>query len=108
MTEVQHGSNPTFRHQITGDGYELRIVGYNTTDPDWTAGGAVDWKYDSAQAAKRLNELLGMRSIFLNWWLDEWAVQGGSLPGAEPAAILQRGAEQVAGALIVELLNRRP
>lgn len=53
MTEVQSGPNPTFRHQIPGDGYELKIVGYHTTDPDWTAGGAVDWKYDSAQAAKR-------------------------------------------------------
>ena len=30
MTEVQHGPSPTFRRQITGDGYELKIVGYNT------------------------------------------------------------------------------
>jgi hypothetical protein len=82
-----------------GNGYELKIVGYQTTDPEWTAGGAVDWKYDSAQAAKRMNELLGLRSIFLNWWFREWLAQGGSL---------QRGAEQVAGELIVELLNRRP
>jgi hypothetical protein len=50
MMEVQHGPNLTFRHQITGDGYELKIIGYHTTDPDWTAGVAVDWKYDSAQA----------------------------------------------------------
>ncbi len=56
MTEVQHGPKPTFRRQITGDGYELKIVGYNTTDRDRTAGGAVDWKFDSARAAKRLNE----------------------------------------------------
>jgi hypothetical protein len=84
MTEVQHGQNPTFRPQITGNGYELKIV-TRPTGPEWTAGGAVDWKYNSAQAAKRMNELLGLRSIFLNWWFREWLAQGGSL---------QQGAEQ--------------
>lgn len=53
MTEMQHGPNPTFRHQITGDGYELKILGYHTTDQDWMAGGAVEWKYDSGQGARR-------------------------------------------------------
>jgi hypothetical protein len=36
--------------ELTGDGYELKIIGYHTTDPDWTAGVAVDWKYDRTQA----------------------------------------------------------
>jgi len=108
-TEVRHGPDPTFEHQIVPNSkYGLTVAGYYTTTAGWTAGGVTTHQYASDRPEKRLNELLGMRSIFLNWWLDEWAAQGGSLPGADPAAVLHGGAEQVAGALIVELLNRRP
>jgi hypothetical protein len=41
-TEVKHGPNPTFDHELSGGEYSVTMVGHYTTTPGWTAGGATD------------------------------------------------------------------
>ena len=72
-TEVVHGPGPEFEHEPAGGEYSLTLVGHYTTTPGWTCGGVTEHEYESDQGAKRLNELLGMRSIFHHWWLGQWA-----------------------------------
>lgn len=79
MTEVKHGPNPKFSSQITGDPFGLTIVGHYTTTPDLDAGGVTTHQYASDRDEKRRAELLGMRTIFLHWWLSEWRARGGTL-----------------------------
>jgi hypothetical protein len=97
MTEVKHGPNPKFNHKITGDPYGLTVVGYYTAAEDWTAGGVTTHQYSSHQGAKRLNELLGMRTIFLHWWLTQWLACGGDLRAGEAqvAGVLRDTAEKI-------------
>jgi hypothetical protein len=76
-TEVKHGPNPTFEHQITGVEYSLTLVGHYTTTEGWTAAGVTAFKYESDRDIKRRAELLGMRTIFLDWWVKEWIRLGG-------------------------------
>ena len=66
-TEVKHGPNPTFQHQVTGSGYGLTIVSRYTTTPDVAAGGVTTYTYESTRDEKRRAELLNMRTIFLHW-----------------------------------------
>lgn len=75
-TEVVHGPNPTFDHQITDSEYSLKLVGHYTTTEGWTAGGVRAFEYASDREVKRRAELLGMRSIFLDWWIKEWVRLG--------------------------------
>lgn len=98
-TEVVHGSDPEFRNQVTGEPYGLTIVGRYTTTPDLTAGGVTGHAYSSGQDAKRRAELLGMRTIFLHWWLREWLARGGDLRDAvaHVAGGLFDTAEKIAG-----------
>ncbi len=77
-TEVKHGPNPTFNAQIKSDEYSVTVRGYYTTTPGLTAGGVPAFKYKSGQAAKRRNELLGMRTIFLEWWIAQWVAHSGT------------------------------
>ncbi|MDO8475979.1 MAG: hypothetical protein Q7W02_07215 [Candidatus Rokubacteria bacterium] len=63
--EVKHGPDPRFNHEIRGE-FSLTLVGYRTTTPGVAAGGIKDRKYDSDQDAKRRDELLAMRTIFLD------------------------------------------
>jgi hypothetical protein len=42
-----------------------------------TAGGVTAFKYKSDRDIKRRAELLGMRTIFLDWWGKEWVRLGG-------------------------------
>ncbi len=77
-TEVKHGPKPTFDALTKGDGYSVTIRGYYTTTPGLTAGGVTAFKYESSQSAKRRNELLGMRTIFLEWWIAEWVAHSGN------------------------------
>jgi hypothetical protein len=76
-TEVKHGPNPTFDHELSRGEYSATIVGHYTTTPGWTAGGVTAAKYESDQDAKRRAELLGTRTIFLEWWVAEWVARGG-------------------------------
>jgi hypothetical protein len=75
-TEVKHGPSPSFDADIRGE-YSVTVVGHYTTTQDLTAGGVTAFTYGSDQAAKRLNELLGMRTIFLEWWIDQWRAGNG-------------------------------
>ncbi len=83
-TEAVHGPDPQFRLTvpIPGKWYGLTLKGfYTSSPPDWTAGGVREWTFKSDDPASRLNELLGFRSIFLNWWFGQWVENGGSLNG---------------------------
>lgn len=75
-TEVKHGPNPRFDHEIRGE-FSLTLVGHYTTTPNLAAGGVTAVKYESDQDVKRRSELLAMRTIFLEWWVAEWVVRGG-------------------------------
>ncbi len=79
MTEVVHGLDPKFKlvEIVPGSEYGLTMVGYYTTTDNWTAGGVTASTYKSEQGKKRRNELLGMRSIFFDWWVAEWVRQEG-------------------------------
>lgn len=97
-TEVQHGPDPTFEHHIkTESSYGLTVVGYYTTTDGWTAGGVTTHQYASDRSGKRLNELLGMRTIFLHWWLKQWLACGGDLGTGEAqvAGVLRDTAEKI-------------
>jgi hypothetical protein len=78
-TDVKHGLNPQFDAQLSGGEFSLTVVGHYTTTPGLSAGGVTEFKYESEQASKRSNELLSMRTIFLDWWLNEWQAQGGNV-----------------------------
>jgi len=90
-TEVVHGPSPEFEHELAGGEYSLTLVGHYTTTPGWTCGGVTEHEYESDQGAKRLNELLRMRSIFHHWWLGQWAACGGEL---------EEGARQLVGPVV--------
>ena len=79
-TEVQHGPNPRFNAQTSGS-FGLTIEGHYTATPDLAAGGVTASHYKSDRPAKRRNELLAMRTIFLHWWLREWMGNEGTLGG---------------------------
>lgn len=66
-----------FVSQPTGVEYSLRLVAHYTTTEGWTAGGVTSFKYESDRDIKRRAELLGMRTILLDWWGKEWVRLGG-------------------------------
>ena len=90
-TRVQHGP----LHDQPGinlrESFWCRVEGHYTTTPGWTCGGVTEHEYESDQGAKRLNELLGMRSIFHHWWLGQCAACGGEL---------EEGARQLVGPVV--------
>jgi hypothetical protein len=76
-TEVKHGPDPTFDHEITGGEYGLTLVSHYTTTPGVAAGGVTAFTYASDRGVKRRAELLNMRTIFLEWWISECVARGG-------------------------------
>jgi hypothetical protein len=76
-TEVKHGRDPIFEHQTSGGAFSLTLVGHYTTTPDTTAGGVTEHKYESDREGKRRAELLGMRTIFHEWWIEQWVARAG-------------------------------
>jgi len=71
-TEVKHGPDPNFQSTIVGK-FDLTMVCHRTTTPGLGAGGVTGFHYDSEQDAKRVDELLVMRTVFVDWWFREWA-----------------------------------
>lgn len=77
-TEVKHGPRPRFRARLQPSTYNARIVGHYTHTDGLTAAGVAEWNYASDRPPKRQAELLGMRSAFVGWFLEEWVRHGGS------------------------------
>lgn len=77
-TEVRHGPTPAFRSPGVHGAFHVRLVGHYTAMRQRGAGGATDWAFSSQQKAKRRNELLVLRTCFLEWYLKHWMAQGGS------------------------------
>jgi len=71
-TEVRHGPRPRFKTKLTGGSFDVLITGYYTVMPRRGAGGVSCFTFNSRQPAKRLNELLVLRTCFLEWYLQQW------------------------------------
>jgi hypothetical protein len=81
-SEVRHGPHPRFRTPLGRGRFSVLVVcGYTKRD-GWAAGGVRAYQYASRRQAKRRNELLALRSCFLDWWLREWNRQGGTYASA--------------------------
>lgn len=76
-TEIKHGPNPTWAATVSGE-YSCRVVGHYTDRDHLTAAGVAEHAYQSNRPAKQLAELLGMRTAFLAWFLDEFQRLGGT------------------------------
>jgi len=79
-TEVKHGEHPRFRVKIVPKStYGLTLIGYYTKKDGWTAGGVRKGYFHSQQrkGLKRRAELLGMRTIFVHWYMTQWLKTGG-------------------------------
>jgi len=76
-TEVKHGPNPQWEAKTYGE-YSCRLVGHYTDTHDLTACGVREWKWNSDRPAKQMPELLGMRTAFLEWFMETYQKLGGS------------------------------
>lgn len=76
-TEVKDGSHPRFTATRTGGHFGAMLEGYYTDTPGLGAGGVAAHRYESDRPAKRRNELLVLRTVFLEWFLEQWREQGG-------------------------------
>lgn len=81
-TETVHGLKPRFLLSVTRDKFSCLVVGRYTKRDGWAAGGVTKFAYASHRRVKRRNELLALRSCFLDWWLREWNRQGGTYASA--------------------------
>jgi hypothetical protein len=77
-TEVKHGPSPQWNAKTTPGSYRCTVVGYYTDTHDLTAAGVESWSFASNRPAKRMPELLGMRTAFLDWFLKQYQELGGS------------------------------
>ena len=71
-TQVRHGARPRFTIPVAKGRYGVTLLGRYTKVDGWTAGGVTAFRYNSSRRAKRQAELLGMRTIFVHWWMREW------------------------------------
>lgn len=76
-TEVKHGPRPRFKAKLQAGLYGATIEGHYTATDGLTAAGVKEWAYNSDRPGKRQAELLGMRSAFVGWFLEEWIRHGG-------------------------------
>ncbi len=76
-TEVRHGESPKFSVPTSGS-YCLTVTGYYTKTDMLAAAGVVRVKWESQNPAKRRNEMLALRTAFLDWFVDEWVRQNGT------------------------------
>jgi len=83
-TQVRHGESPKFSVPTSGS-YCLSVVGRYTNTNNLAAAGVVTVKWESKNPAKRRNEMLALRTAFLEWFVDEWVRQ----EGTREEAILQ-------------------
>ncbi len=77
-TEVKHGPRPKFKATLQRGVYGVTIEGHYTTTPGLTAAGASGWTYESKRPAKRRAELLGMRTAFVHFFIEEYLRHGGT------------------------------
>src|SRR5262249_8601206 len=83
FTLVQHGESPKFPSQISGVTLEISPASYcitivHPTNIDQLAvAGLQTVKWQSDRRKKRYAEMLNLRSAFLDWFVEEWARQGG-------------------------------
>ncbi len=81
-TETRHGPHPKFRTPLARGRFSVFVVGGYTKRDGWGVGGVRTFAYSSRRQAKRRNELLVLRSCFLDWWFREWNRQGGTYASA--------------------------
>ena len=77
-TEVKHGLKPKFAARIIKQSsFRMSIVGYYTRTDQLTAAGVTEFHLHSDRQEKQRPELLGMRTAFVMWFLEEWVRRGG-------------------------------
>jgi hypothetical protein len=55
----------------------MTIVGHYTKTDQLTAAGVTEYAFHSDRQEKQRPELLGMRTAFVMWFLEEWVRRGG-------------------------------
>jgi len=78
FTFVQHGESPKFPVEKISGSYCITLVGHYTNRDNFAAAGVRTVKWESDQRENRQAEMLAMRSAFLDWFVEEWARQGGA------------------------------
>lgn len=81
-TEVVHGPRPKFKAKLQPGRYRIVVEGRYTATPGLTAAGVKAVTWNSDRPAKRRNEMLGLRTAFLCWFIETWVAQGGTFQGA--------------------------
>ncbi len=76
-TEVRHGESPTFSVPVYGR-YAITVVGHYTNVDGLAAAGVRTVEWHSNNPVKRRAEMLALRTAFLEWFVDEWVLQGGT------------------------------
>lgn len=76
-TEVKHGPAPKFDAKTRGR-FECSIAGYYTDTHDLIAAGVESWRWNSTRPTKQQAELLGLRTAFIDWFIGQYQIMGGS------------------------------
>ncbi len=84
-TEVRHGPHAAFDAPLSGGRFGIEIIGRYTRTLRLAAGGVTQVVWNSDRPEKRRNELLVLRTCFLEWFLEQWLAQGGSWIGGVEA-----------------------
>lgn len=77
-TKVRHGATPKFGVRLQRGSYGLTLKNYYTVRDGLTCGGVTAFKFNSNRDIKRRAELLGMRTVFLAWYMEYWLRTGNS------------------------------
>ncbi len=77
-TEVRHGPHPRFKAKLQRGRFGLTIQNHYTHTPGVNAGGVTRFAFNSKRPVKRQAELLGLRTVFLVWWMEQWGKAGGA------------------------------
>lgn len=78
-TEVKHGPNPQWKANILPDSrYSCTIEGYYTDTNSLTAAGVNSFKFNSNRSTKQIPELLGLRTAFIDFFINKYKELGGT------------------------------
>src|SRR3990167_10038974 len=77
-TKVVHGAHPRFGVPLGRGWYRITITGHYTRINGLTVAGVTRARWNSTRKSKQQNELLGLRTAFLHFYMREWMRTGGT------------------------------
>jgi len=77
-TEVIHGKAPQWKAKVSPGTFSCTVEGHYTETHDLVAAGVRRHAWVSNRDAKRMPELLGLRTAFLDWFLTTYQALGGA------------------------------